>query len=123
LEISGGNYEQMSMVGIESEEEQKTEERKLASTVAREAYFLEFAEKVRPLIDMPLMITGGMRNVTTMEKALKSGACQLIGVGRPFCYAPEDCGRILKDGGADSLPTIEQGLSMERGALGADVAE
>src|SRR5690606_37184738 len=65
----------------------------------------------------------GMRNVTTMEKALKSGACQLIGVGRPFCYAPEDCGRILKDGGADSLPTIEQGLSMERGALGADVDE
>lgn len=116
LEISGGNYEQMSMVGAESEEAATT---KMASTVAREAYFLEFAEKIRPLVNMPLMITGGIRSVDGMTSALSSGACELIGVGRPFCYAPDDCGGILQS--VQELPTMERSLAMARDALGPDV--
>lgn len=40
IEISGGSYEAPAMAGV------KQEKRK-ASTIAREAYFLEFAEKIR----------------------------------------------------------------------------
>ncbi|MGQ0528769.1 MAG: hypothetical protein ACT4PG_02940 [Panacagrimonas sp.] len=41
-----------------------------ASTRAREAYFLDFAKSVRPLVQMPLMITGGMRSAAAMNEAL-----------------------------------------------------
>jgi 2,4-dienoyl-CoA reductase-like NADH-dependent reductase (Old Yellow Enzyme family) len=32
-----------------------------ASTAAREAYFLDFAEKARRATQVPLMVTGGFR--------------------------------------------------------------
>ncbi|MDF1691145.1 MAG: NADH:flavin oxidoreductase/NADH oxidase family protein [Zhongshania sp.] len=127
LEISGGSYEQMSMVGVDSSEPSSASSQKLASTVAREAYFLTFAEKVRPLVNMPLMITGGFRGKKGMSDALLSGACELIGVGRPFCYAPDDCGAILTSATTErfsaALPSIEHDLAMASDALGDGVDE
>jgi len=50
LEISGGTYEAPKMaLGVEQKD----------STKAREAYFLEFAEKARKVVKAPLMVTGG----------------------------------------------------------------
>lgn len=123
LEISGGSYEQMSMVGL-GEEAPKTGRKVAASTAAREAYFLDFAQRVRPLVKMPLMITGGMRSLKTIDDALASGACDVIGIGRPTCYAPEDCGPLLlggQSGQVSELPTIEHGLGMPRDALGPEM--
>lgn len=120
LEISGGNYEQMSMVGL-GEDAPKTGRPVAASTAAREAYFLAFAERLRPLVAMPLMITGGMRSAATMDEALASGACEVVGIGRPICHAPDDCGAILLKGQGRELPAIERVLAMPRDALGPDV--
>jgi 2,4-dienoyl-CoA reductase-like NADH-dependent reductase (Old Yellow Enzyme family) len=50
LEISGGTYESPAMTGTIAE-----------STRRREAYFLEFAESVREITTVPLMVTGGFR--------------------------------------------------------------
>jgi 2,4-dienoyl-CoA reductase-like NADH-dependent reductase (Old Yellow Enzyme family) len=44
------------------------------SSREREAYFLEYAERVRKRAPMPLMLTGGLRSGTAMEAALRSGA-------------------------------------------------
>ncbi len=120
LELSGGNYEQMSMVGL-GDEAANTGRRVAASTVAREAYFLDFAQRVRPLVSMPLMITGGMRSLATMDEALASAACELIGIGRPVCLAPDDGGRRLLEGQGSELPAIERRLAMPRDALGPDI--
>ena len=113
LEISGGNYEAMNMLGRGPV---------AASTVAREAYFLEFARRIRPLVKMPLMITGGLRSLEAMDEALASGGCEVIGIGRPLCYAPDDCGeRLLAPG--SPLPAIEHELRIPRDALGPGVPD
>ena len=50
IEVSGGTYEAPAMAGV------KAEKRK-ASTVAREAYFLDFAEKIRKEVKCHLMVS------------------------------------------------------------------
>lgn len=119
LEISGGNYEQMQMVGL-GEQAQTAGRPVAASTAAREAYFLDYARQIRPLANMPLMITGGMRTLATMNEALQSGACETVGIGRPICVDPDHAVGQLLRGEVDALPTVEHGLQLAPGALGPD---
>ncbi|ALG11860.1 NADH:flavin oxidoreductase/NADH oxidase family protein [Kibdelosporangium phytohabitans] len=81
LEISGGTYETPAVV-LGNPEKRK------ASTRAREAYFLEFAEKARAVATMPLMLTGGFRTLAGMNEALDGGAIDLVGLGRPMVMEP-----------------------------------
>lgn len=77
IEISGGTYEAPAMAGAK-------EDKRKASTIAREAYFLDFAEKIRQQVGCYLMVTGGFRTAQGMNAALESGACDFIGIARPF---------------------------------------
>ncbi|MCO8108644.1 NADH:flavin oxidoreductase/NADH oxidase family protein [Acinetobacter indicus] len=88
IEVSGGTYEAPAMAGV------KAEKRK-ASTLAREAYFLEFAERIRQEVRCHLMVTGGFRTVQGMNTALASGACDFIGIARPFAVEPYLAHRLL----------------------------
>ncbi|WP_168399672.1 NADH:flavin oxidoreductase/NADH oxidase family protein [Acinetobacter indicus] len=88
IEVSGGTYEAPAMAGV------KAEKRK-ASTLAREAYFLEFAERIRQEVCCHLMVTGGFRTVQGMNTALASGACDFIGIARPFAVEPDLAHRLL----------------------------
>lgn len=84
VEISGGSYESPAMAKGAK-----------ASTVAREAYFLEFAEKVRERVSVPLMVTGGFRTSGIMADAVESGATDLVGIARPLAVDPNMVARIL----------------------------
>ena len=75
IEISGGTYEAPVMSGAV-----KVPQR--ASTLAREAYFLDFAEKIRSSVKVPLMLTGGFRSLAGMNQAIQTGAVDLIGLAR-----------------------------------------
>ncbi|MDM1755525.1 NADH:flavin oxidoreductase/NADH oxidase family protein [Acinetobacter towneri] len=88
IEISGGTYEAPAMAGV------KAEKRK-ASTVAREAYFLDFAEKIRQEVNCHLMVTGGFRTAAGMNAALDSGACDFVGIARPFAVEPDLGNRLV----------------------------
>ncbi|MCH7304508.1 NADH:flavin oxidoreductase/NADH oxidase family protein [Acinetobacter sp. NIPH 1869] len=88
IEISGGTYEAPAMAGA------KAESRK-ASTIAREAYFLEFAEKIRQHVACKLMVTGGFRTVEGMNAALESGACDFIGIARPLAVEVDLTDRLI----------------------------
>ena len=70
--------------------------RRKQSTIEREAYFLDFIEKVRKITDKPLLLTGGFRTVKVMENALAEKKLDLIGLGRPFCLYPNLAEDILK---------------------------
>ena len=85
VEISGGNYENPAMAGGEVRD----------STLAREAYFLEFAEKVRRQTEVPLMVTGGFRTSAGMAGAVSSGATDLVGVARSLAVEPDMPRRIM----------------------------
>ncbi|MFS0783212.1 NADH:flavin oxidoreductase/NADH oxidase family protein [Bacillus sp. 1P06AnD] len=85
IEISGGNYESPVMM-----ENAKNKWDKM-----REAYFLEYAEKAREIISVPLVVTGGFRSEKGMTNALKSGAVDMIGIGKPFVLIPDLPNRIF----------------------------
>jgi len=94
LEISGGTYEAPAMTGTIAE-----------STRRREAYFLEFAEAVRQITTVPLMVTGGFRTKVGMTDAITTGATDLVGLARPLALEPE-------------LPaTLVRGLAFTRSAF------
>ena len=97
IEISGGSYEQPSMMGADGETEGKQPEVG-SSSAAREAYFVDFAKAMREKVSIPLMVTGGFRTRAAMEHALGSGAADLIGLGRPMCY-DTDAPKHILDGG------------------------
>jgi 2,4-dienoyl-CoA reductase-like NADH-dependent reductase (Old Yellow Enzyme family) len=110
LEISGGTYESAAMMGVPAGPRK-------ASTRAREAYFLDYAERVRALTStasttgttgtgsagpgaaLPLMLSGGFRTAAAMSEAITSGAVDLIGLGRPLALEPDLPQRLL-DGAA-----------------------
>lgn len=81
IEISGGTYEAPAMAGAKAKQRKE-------STIAREAYFLEFAETIREHVSCPLMVTGGFRTVKGMNDALASGACDFVGIARPLAVEP-----------------------------------
>jgi 2,4-dienoyl-CoA reductase-like NADH-dependent reductase (Old Yellow Enzyme family) len=109
LEISGGTYEQprlLNVDGIEPVEDQSVK----ASTKAREAYFVDFAQAMRKELTMPLMVTGGLRRLDAMEDALASGSADVVGIGRPLCGMPKAMNELLS--GTAELPRFENQLSL-----------
>ena len=88
IEISGGTYEAPAMAGAKSNQRKE-------STIAREAYFLDFAEKIRKEVKCKLMVTGGFRTVQGMNAALESGACDFIGIARPLAVETDLTDRLI----------------------------
>ncbi len=98
LEISGGTYEKLAFF-ILNEEGKEVKE----STKRREAYFIEFAKKIRAISNLPLMITGGFRSYGFCNEVLQSGEVDLIGMARPFITNMKDIPGFLKG----EVPVLE----------------
>lgn len=106
IEISGGSYEAPAMAGAKAEKMKQ-------SSIAREAYFLDFAEKIRKEVKCALMVTGGFRTVKGMNAALESGACDFIGVARPLAVETDLTEKLIK--GQDvkyAVKPIKTGIPM-----------
>jgi len=107
LELSGGNYEEPAMMvggGVFGKVNR--------STVLREAFFMEFARDIRKsLKHTPIMVTGGIRSKATMQLALDTGDCDVIGIGRPLCGAPDASNRLLT-GELSEMPRYEKSLHL-----------
>ncbi|MEQ8379673.1 NADH:flavin oxidoreductase/NADH oxidase family protein [Parvibaculum sp.] len=118
LEVSGGTYEQPRLVGMDDMtlHPEKSEVRR-ESTIAREAYFLEYAKDIRAAVTMPLMVTGGFRTVEGMNAALASGTMDVVGIARPLCVDPGIPGKLLS-GAATETPAYEKTLRLGPGFLG-----
>ncbi|WP_432846224.1 NADH:flavin oxidoreductase/NADH oxidase family protein [Amycolatopsis sp. CA-161197] len=86
LEVSGGTYESIAVVD-------GTPQR--ASTLAREAYFHDFAEDFARELTIPLMLTGGFRSHAAMVDAVSSGSVDLVGLARPITHDPTFPHRLL----------------------------
>lgn len=110
LEISGGTYEQLSLMGV-----QATEVRE--STRRREAYFLEYAQAIKASANVPLMITGGFRSRAVMEQAVASGEIDMVGLARPLCTQP-NVSKLLLEQTIDSIDDFETTLKIGDGFWG-----
>lgn len=102
IEISGGTYESPAMVGQGIAE----------STLKREAYFIDYAEKVRALVDTSLVVTGGFRTAGGMQSALESGATDMVGIARALAIETDFPNRLLSDPNAGiQLRTLSTGIA------------
>ena len=78
VELSGGSYEAPAMQG-------KTGDKR---TLAREAYFLEFAEQIAKQSSIPIMTTGGIKRLEVAEKVL-ANEVQLVGIASALAFNPQ----------------------------------
>ncbi|KAL8276945.1 hypothetical protein RQP46_010673 [Phenoliferia psychrophenolica] len=88
IELSGGTYESLAKNGgfVHLKE----------STIKREAFFIEFADRIRPhLSTAKLCVTGGFRSVSGMAKALRDKSADLVGLARPLTAEPFLCKDII----------------------------
>jgi 2,4-dienoyl-CoA reductase-like NADH-dependent reductase (Old Yellow Enzyme family) len=117
IEISGGSYEQPSMMKLEGAEP-VWDPTVSASTRAREAYFQKFAPEIRnSLTRAKLMVTGGFRTAAGMESAIANDGVDVIGLGRPLSVDPAAPGKLLR-GEITELPRWEDRLALGPGWLG-----
>lgn len=109
IEVSGGTYERPKMMGSKQKD----------STKKREAYFIDFVQKVRKQTSVPLMLTGGVRNVDFMEECLENDQLDFIGIARPYALEPNLANDIF-EGKTQSLEHLNSKLN---GALDISVHE
>ena len=110
LEISGGTYEQLSLIGVEPTDVRE-------STRKREAYFIEYAERIKQSAQIPVMNTEGFRSRDVMERAIESGEVDVIGLARPLCTEP-DCSAKLIQQTIQSIDCYEDKLVLGTGFWG-----
>lgn len=77
VELSGGSYETPVMFGRAADDR----------TLAREAYFLEFAKDIAKVATMPVMTTGGIRRKPVAEEVLNNGV-DIVGMGTALAFEP-----------------------------------
>lgn len=77
IELSGGSYEAPAMQG----------EARDGRTLAREAYFLEFARDIAAVSRVPLMVTGGIRRRAVAEQVVASGVA-MAGIATALSIDP-----------------------------------
>lgn len=78
VEMSGGSYEAPAMQGVARD----------GRTLAREAYFLEFARDIRAVARMPVMVTGGIRRLEVAETVVAHGV-DMVGMGTALAIEPD----------------------------------
>ncbi len=113
LEVSGGTYEQPRLLGFSGRDDSAAEPQR-QTTRQREAYFLDYAERIRKIAKMPLMVTGGFRTRGGIEDALNGGHCDIIGLGRPLCTDVDFPKRLLARE-TEEAPRYEKTLKLGNG--------
>lgn len=78
IELSGGSYEAPAMQGQTRD----------SQTLAREAYFLDFARKLAARTVIPVMTTGGVKRLAVAERVIEQG-CALVGMASALATTPD----------------------------------
>lgn len=78
VELSGGSYESPAMQGRTAD----------GRTLAREAYFLDFAVALKQAARMPLMVTGGIASRASAVRVIASGVA-VAGMATGLALAPD----------------------------------
>jgi 2,4-dienoyl-CoA reductase-like NADH-dependent reductase (Old Yellow Enzyme family) len=78
VELSGGSYEAPAMQGQARD----------GRTLAREAYFLEFARDIKAVAKMPVMVTGGIRRRPIVEQVLGTDV-DMVGMATALAIDPD----------------------------------
>ena len=75
VEISGGTYERPAMMGATSKS-------------TNQVFFAEYSKKLKQKIDIPVIVTGGIRSINAMNTLLNDNTTDFIGIARPLTIDP-----------------------------------
>ena len=78
VELSGGSYESPAMQGRTAD----------GRTLAREAYFLEFARDIARDAKVPVMTTGGVKRLAVAQQVIDEGV-DMVGMGTALAFSPQ----------------------------------
>ncbi len=112
IEVSGGNAASPSNLGpvrgkIKNEED--------------EAYFAEFAAKIKQSVKIPIITVGGIRSLSTIDKILADGKADYISMSRPFIREPHLINR-WKSGDTRKSSCMSCGGCFETGVKGIGIS-
>jgi 2,4-dienoyl-CoA reductase-like NADH-dependent reductase (Old Yellow Enzyme family) len=104
VELSGGSYEAPAMQGQSRD----------GRTLAREAYFLEYAAEICKLASMPVMVTGGICRMEVAKGVLEQGIA-MVGMATAMAFHPSLahswCRGAAVDGGRPQVALKEKTLT------------
>jgi len=75
VEISGGTYERPAMMGATSKS-------------TNQVFFAEYSKKLKQKIEIPVVVTGGIRSINVMNTLLNDNTTDFIGIARPLTIDP-----------------------------------
>ena len=75
VEISGGTYERPAMMGATSKS-------------TNQVFFAEYSKKLKQKIEIPVVVTGGIRSINAMNTLLNNNTTDFIGIARPLSIDP-----------------------------------
>ncbi|MFC3928088.1 NADH:flavin oxidoreductase/NADH oxidase family protein [Streptococcus caprae] len=90
IEISGGNYEKPTMSASTSKGKNKV-------------FFADYSKRLKNLVKIPVIVTGGIRSVESMVEVLETNTADFIGLARPMAIDPAIPNKIAEG----SYETIE----------------
>ncbi|KAE8210202.1 hypothetical protein CF327_g5902 [Tilletia walkeri] len=118
IELSGGDYEDARFYNDDGEEVGKKD-----STKKREAFFLKFAEDIRPaLTKTRVYVTGGFRTAEGMVRAVENGSTEGIGLARPAAEEPDLPKKILSGEVLAAVKTLVDPKDFGTGNIAAGTA-
>lgn len=62
---------------------------RIGRTGPAEGYFVPWASRVRAAVDVPVIVTGGLRTTDHMERVLRDGHADFLGLARPLIREPD----------------------------------
>lgn len=81
VEISGGTYERPAMMGATSKS-------------TNQVFFAEYSKKLKQKIEIPVVVTGGIRSINAMNTLLNDNTTDFIGIARPLTIDPNISNKI-----------------------------
>ena len=81
VEISGGTYERPAMMGATSKS-------------TNQVFFAEYSKKLKQKIEIPVVVTGGIRSINAMNTLLNDNTTDFIGIARPLTIDPNIFNKI-----------------------------
>jgi len=84
VELSGGSYESSAMMGNSTDGRMEP-----TSTQKREAYFLDFVPQIAASASMPVMVTGGVTQLSTAERVVGTDNIAMVGIARALAFEPK----------------------------------
>lgn len=75
-------------LGLRGESYERSEFRTKIDNPNREAYFRDWCKRIKPKVDVPIIMVGGLRTFELMEEVIRKGEADFISLSRPLIREP-----------------------------------